>query len=74
MDERKDFTIDPVNFAGLADYVRELQAGGMHFISILVRQTHTLCTSCHVCVIYMRCFVIVPGCPIVVVMVVLPIQ
>ena len=36
MDERKDFTIDPVNFAGLAEYVRELQAGGMHFISILV--------------------------------------
>ena len=36
MDERKDFTIDPVNFAGLSDYFQELQAGGMHIVIILV--------------------------------------
>ena len=36
MDERNDFTIDPVNFAGLSDYFKELQAGGMHTIIILV--------------------------------------
>ncbi|XP_063403845.1 maltase-glucoamylase-like [Mytilus trossulus] len=35
MDERKDFTIDSVNFGGLPDYVKELQGRGMHFIIIL---------------------------------------
>ncbi|XP_060598146.1 sucrase-isomaltase, intestinal-like [Ruditapes philippinarum] len=35
MDERKDFTYDHVNFAGLPEYIKELQAGGMHFIIIL---------------------------------------
>lgn len=36
MDERKDFTYDKVNFAGLPEYVKELQDGGMHLIIILV--------------------------------------
>jgi hypothetical protein len=36
MDERKDFTYDHVNFAGLPEYIKELQDGGMHFIIILV--------------------------------------
>ena len=36
MDERKDFTYDKVTFAGLPDYIKQLQDGGMHFIIILV--------------------------------------
>ncbi|XP_023931126.1 maltase-glucoamylase, intestinal-like, partial [Lingula anatina] len=35
MDERKDFTVDPVNFAGLQDYFTHLQDNGMHIIIIL---------------------------------------
>ncbi|XP_052256801.1 sucrase-isomaltase, intestinal-like isoform X2 [Dreissena polymorpha] len=35
MDERKDFTYDAATFAGLPEYIQELQAGGMHFIIIL---------------------------------------
>ena len=42
MDERKDFTLDNVTFAGLPDYVRELKDGGMHFIIILVRPWYML--------------------------------
>ena len=36
MDERKDFTVDNVNFAGLNDYWQSLRAGGMHTVIILV--------------------------------------
>ena len=36
MDERKDFTVDPVNFPGLNDYFKSLQKDGMHIIIILV--------------------------------------
>ena len=36
MDERKDFTVDPVNFMGLNDYFKSLQNDGMHIIIILV--------------------------------------
>lgn len=35
MDERMDFTWDPVNYAGLPEYFRELQSQGMHIIIIL---------------------------------------
>lgn len=35
MDERKIFTIDQVNFAGLNNYFKELQSSGMHTIIIL---------------------------------------
>ncbi|CAG0910015.1 unnamed protein product, partial [Cyprideis torosa] len=35
MDERKDFTLDVVNFGGLPDYVREVKAEGIHFTVIL---------------------------------------
>lgn len=35
MDERKDFTIDEVNFKNLSGYVKELQAQNIHFIIIL---------------------------------------
>nr|KAG5709612.1 hypothetical protein BaRGS_001662 [Batillaria attramentaria] len=35
MDERKIFTVDNVNFAGLNDYFKSLQANGMHTIIIL---------------------------------------
>ena len=38
MDERKDFTIDPVNFAGLNDYFKSLQNDGMRIIIILVSE------------------------------------
>lgn len=36
MDERKDFTIDPVNFNGLKEYFDELRSQGMRTIIILV--------------------------------------
>ncbi|XP_067678896.1 maltase-glucoamylase-like [Haliotis asinina] len=35
MDERKDFTVDDVNFPGLNDYFNDLRAGGMRNIIIL---------------------------------------
>ncbi|KAK7501086.1 hypothetical protein BaRGS_00007571 [Batillaria attramentaria] len=35
MDERKIFTVDNVNFSGLNDYFKSLQANGMHTIIIL---------------------------------------
>lgn len=35
MDERKDFTIDEVNFKNISGYVKELQQQNMHFIIIL---------------------------------------
>ncbi|XP_064624521.1 maltase-glucoamylase-like [Lineus longissimus] len=35
MDTRMDFTVDSVNFAGLADYFDELRSGGMKTIIIL---------------------------------------
>ncbi|XP_050403277.1 maltase-glucoamylase [Patella vulgata] len=35
MDERKDFTVDDVNFKGLNDYFNTLRNGGMHTIIIL---------------------------------------
>uniref|UniRef100_H2YDG2 P-type domain-containing protein n=1 Tax=Ciona savignyi TaxID=51511 RepID=H2YDG2_CIOSA len=35
MDEQRDFTYDTSNYAGLRDYVRELQAGGKHYVIIL---------------------------------------
>lgn len=36
MDERKDFTVDQVNFNGLKDYFDELRSQGMRTIIILV--------------------------------------
>jgi alpha-glucosidase (family GH31 glycosyl hydrolase) len=36
-DKRLDFTYDPVNFAGLPEYVKELNKNGIRFIIILVR-------------------------------------
>ena len=36
MDQKRDFTIDPVNFAGLPEYVDELRAEGTRFVIILV--------------------------------------
>nr|XP_026694311.1 LOW QUALITY PROTEIN: lysosomal alpha-glucosidase-like [Ciona intestinalis] len=35
MDERRDFTYDHTNYAGLPDYVKQLQSGGKHYIIIL---------------------------------------
>ncbi|XP_064607330.1 maltase-glucoamylase-like [Liolophura sinensis] len=35
MDERKDFTISPTNFAGLPDFVKAIHKEGMKFIIIL---------------------------------------
>ncbi|KAL3869416.1 hypothetical protein ACJMK2_042100, partial [Sinanodonta woodiana] len=35
MHERKDFTIDEVNFGGLPEYVKQLKTEGIHFIIIL---------------------------------------
>jgi alpha-glucosidase (family GH31 glycosyl hydrolase) len=35
MDRYRDFTFDPVNFAGLKDFVGSLQSAGKHFIPIL---------------------------------------
>ncbi|XP_013421015.1 sucrase-isomaltase, intestinal [Lingula anatina] len=40
MDERKDFTVDPVNFGGLQAYFTHLQDNGMHIIIILVSFPH----------------------------------
>ena len=37
MDERRDFTIDNVNFNGLTDYFHQLRQGGMSTIIIIVR-------------------------------------
>ena len=39
MDERMDFTIDNVNFAGLPEYFQTLRDGGMHTVIILVSET-----------------------------------
>ena len=39
-DERKIFTIDPVNYDGLKEYFSELREGGMHTIIILVRNQY----------------------------------
>ncbi len=36
MDEQRDFTIDPVNYKGLPEYVDKLKTYGMHYIIILV--------------------------------------
>ena len=36
MDGYKDFTIDPINFGGLPEYVDELKVEGTRFIIILV--------------------------------------
>lgn len=36
MDRKLDFTIDPINFAGLPDYVNKLKAEGTRFVIILV--------------------------------------
>ena len=36
MDERKDFTVDNANFAGLNDYWQSLRKGGMRTVIILV--------------------------------------
>jgi alpha-glucosidase (family GH31 glycosyl hydrolase) len=37
MDRSLDFTVDPVNFAGLPEYVQELKQRGIKFVTILVR-------------------------------------
>lgn len=37
MDEQRDFTIDPVNYVGLEDYVDELHNSGKHYVVILVK-------------------------------------
>lgn len=36
MDEQRDFTIDPINYVGLEDYVDDLHADGKHYVIILV--------------------------------------
>ena len=36
MDEQRDFTYDLVTYNGLPDYVRQLKAGGKHYVIILV--------------------------------------
>lgn len=36
MDDKRDFTVDNVNFAGLAEYIQELKAQGTRFVIILV--------------------------------------
>jgi len=35
MDKQLDFTVDPVNFAGLPSYVKDLKAEGIKFVTIL---------------------------------------
>lgn len=35
MDRQLDFLVDPINFAGLADYVRDNKADGLRFVNIL---------------------------------------
>ncbi|XP_039263312.2 lysosomal alpha-glucosidase-like [Styela clava] len=35
MDEQRDFTYDHTTYAGLPEYVKELQAGGKHYVIIL---------------------------------------
>lgn len=39
--EYRDFTIDPVNFAGLPEYVQKLKTEGTRYVIILV--SHTAC-------------------------------
>lgn len=39
MDGMKDFTIDPVNFAGLPEYVQQLKSEGTRFVIILVSRS-----------------------------------
>lgn len=36
MRHRLDFTIDPINYDGLPEYVNELHNQGLHYITILV--------------------------------------
>jgi len=36
MDEQRDFTYDLTTYNGLPDYVRQLKAGGKHYVIILV--------------------------------------
>ena len=36
MRHRLDFTIDPINYKGLPEYVNELHDQGLHYITILV--------------------------------------
>ena len=36
MNEQRDFTYDHQTYAGLPEYVKELQAGGKHYVIILV--------------------------------------
>merc|ERR1719192_1120523 len=35
MDRKRDFTYDPVGFAGLPEWIQELHDRGMHYITIL---------------------------------------
>ena len=36
MDEQRDFTYDHSTYAGLPEFVREMQASGKHYVVILV--------------------------------------
>jgi len=35
MDSYRDFTVDPINFKGLADFVDDLHANNQHYIPII---------------------------------------
>ena len=35
MKNSNDFTVDPVNFKGLAEFVKELHGRGMHYIPLV---------------------------------------
>jgi len=41
MDEKRDFTVDNVKFAGLAEYIQELKAQGTRFVIILDPAIHS---------------------------------
>ena len=40
MNERMDFTVDPVNFAGMQQYWQTLRSGGMRTVIILVNWSY----------------------------------
>ena len=42
MDERRDFTIDTINFPDINDYIAQLRASGMRIITMLVSYIITL--------------------------------
>ena len=38
MDNQRDFTYDENTYAGLPEYVKQLQAAGKHYVIILVQE------------------------------------